>query len=78
MIQININKKSETPGNFGCPNGVEKSELFSEETHDSQNFIYETLKSPCLKKLSVSLLHHFMWKLQTIKGTFLSFLLIRE
>ena len=30
------------------------------------------------KKLSVSLLPHFMWKSQTIKGTFLSFSLIRE
>ena len=24
---ININRKSETPGVFGCPKGVEKSEL---------------------------------------------------
>ena len=26
---IDVNTKSETPGNFGCPEGVEKSELFS-------------------------------------------------
>ena len=31
-----------------------------------------------LKKLSVSLLPHFVWTSKTIKGTFLSFLLIRE
>ena len=28
-ININMNRKSDTPGNFGCPKGVEKSELFS-------------------------------------------------
>ena len=33
---ININRKSETPGNFGCPKGVEKSELFSQETYYSK------------------------------------------
>ena len=49
---ININRKSETPGNFGCPKRVEKSELFSQEAYHSQNFRYETLKSPLLKKLS--------------------------
>ena len=75
---ININRKSEIPGNFGCPKGFEKSELFFQETYHSQNFRYETLKSPLLKKLSVSLLPHFVWKSQTIKGTFLSFSLIRE
>ena len=57
---ININRKSETPGNFGCPKGVEKSELFSQETYHSQNFRYETLKSHLLTKLSVSLLAHFV------------------
>ena len=50
----------ETPGNFGCPKGVEKSELFSQETYHSQNFRYETLKSFLLKKLSVSLLPQFV------------------
>ena len=75
---IDINRKSETPENFGCPKGVQKSELFSQETYHSQNFRYETFKSPLLKKLSVSLLPHFVWKSQTIKGTFLSFSLIRE
>ena len=39
-----MNRKSETPGNFGCPKGVEKSELFSQATYHSQNFRYETLK----------------------------------
>ena len=73
-----MNRKSETPENFGCLKGVEKSELFSQETYHSQNFRYETLKSPLLKILSVYLLSHFVWKLQTIKGTFLSFSLIRE
>ena len=51
---INIYRKSDTPGNFGCPKGVEKSELFS------QNFRYETLKSPLLKKLTEFLLPHFV------------------
>ena len=41
---------SDTPGNFGCPKGVEESELFSQEFYHSQNFRYETLKSPLLKK----------------------------
>ena len=46
-----MNTKSETPGNFGCPKGVEKSELFSQETYNSKNFSYEKkLKSPLLKK----------------------------
>ena len=54
-----MNRKSDTPGNFGCPKGVEKSELFSQETYHSQNFRYETLKS-LLKKLNVSLLPHFV------------------
>ena len=40
-----MNRKSESSGNFGCPKGVEKSELFSQETYHSQNFGYETLKS---------------------------------
>ena len=57
---IDITRKSETPGNFGCPKGVEKSELFSQETYHSQNFRHETLKSPLSKKLSVSLLPHFV------------------
>ena len=73
-----MNRKFEVPGNFSCPKGSEKSELFSQETYHSQNFRYETLKSPLLKKLSVSLLPHFVWKLQTIKGTCLTFSLIRE
>ena len=55
-----MNRKSETPGNFGCPKGVENSELFSQETYRSQNLRYETFKSPVLKKLSVSLLSHFV------------------
>ena len=70
---ININRKSETPGNFGCPKGILKSELFSQGTYHSQNFRYETSKSPILKKLSMSLLSHFVWKSQTIEGTFLPF-----
>ena len=28
-----MNRKSDTPGNFGCPKGVQKSELFSQETY---------------------------------------------
>ena len=32
-----MNRSSETPENFGCPNGVENSELFSQETYHSQN-----------------------------------------
>ena len=52
---MNINGKSETPGNFGCPKEFEKNELFSQETYHSQNFRYETLKSPLLKDLSLSL-----------------------
>ena len=55
---ININRTFETPGNFGCPKGVEKSELFCQESYHSQNFKYETIKSPLLKKLSVLLLPH--------------------
>ena len=47
---IDINRKSETPGNFSCPKGVEKSDLFSQETYHSLNFGYETLKSLLLKK----------------------------
>ena len=47
---INIDRKPETHGSFGCPEGVEKSELFSQETYHSQNFRYETLRSPLLKK----------------------------
>ena len=43
---------SETPGNFGCPKGAEKSELFAKETYHTKNFRYETLESPLLKKLS--------------------------
>ena len=38
---IDINRKSETPGNFSCPKGVEKSDLFSQETYHSLNFGYE-------------------------------------
>ena len=57
---INKNGKSETPGSFGCPKGVEKSELFYQETYHSQNFRSETLKSLLLKKLSVSFLPHFV------------------
>ena len=75
---ININRKSETPGNFGCSKGVEKSKLFSQETYHSQKFRYETLKSLLLKKLNVSLLPYFVWKSQTIKGAFLSFSLFRK
>ena len=52
---ININRKSETPGNFACPKGVKKSELFSQETYHSQNFRYETLKSPLEKTKCVPL-----------------------
>ena len=56
-----MNRKSETPGNFGCPKGVKESELFSQGTCHSQNFRYETLKSPFfLKKLSVSFLPRFV------------------
>ena len=54
-----MNRKSETPRNFGCLNGFEKSELFSQETYHSQNFRYETLKSHLLEMLSVSLSPHF-------------------
>ena len=75
---ININRKSETPGNFGCPKGVEKSELFSQETYHSQNFRNETLKSHLLKKTKCAPLPHLVWKSQTIIGTFLWFSLIRE
>ena len=39
---ININRKSESLGNFGCPKGVLKSELFSQGTYHSQNFRDET------------------------------------
>ena len=53
-------RKFETPGNFGCAKGVEKNEFFSQDTYHSQNFRYETLKSPVSKKLSVSLLPHFV------------------
>ena len=31
------------------PRGLKKNELFSQETYNSQNFRYETLKSPLLK-----------------------------
>ena len=55
-----MNKKSETPENFGCPKGVKKQELFSQETYHSQNFRYETLKSSVLKKLTVRLLPQFV------------------
>ena len=60
MYNNNINRKSETPGNFGCPKGVLKSKLFSQGTYHSQNFRYETLISPLLKKLSMSLLPHLL------------------
>ena len=55
-----MNRKPEALGNFGCPKGFEKSELFSQETYHSQNFRYETLKSPLLKKLSVFHLSYFV------------------
>ena len=51
---------SETPGNFGCPKGAEKSELFAQETYHTKNFIYETLKSPLLKKTKYVLLTSLM------------------
>ena len=57
---INMNRTSETNANFGCPKGGGKSELFYQETYHSQNFRNETLKSPLLKKLRVSLLPHFV------------------
>ena len=55
-----MKRKTETFGNFGRPKGVEKSGLFYQETYHSQNFIYETLMSLLLKKLSVSFLPHFV------------------
>ena len=51
---------SETPGNFGCPKGAEKSELFAQETYHTKNFRYETLKSPLLKKTKYVLLTSLM------------------
>ena len=39
-----MNRTSETPANFGCPREVEKSELFYQETHHSQNFRNENLE----------------------------------
>ena len=51
---------SGTPGCFGCPGGVREGELCAQETYHSQNFRYENLKSPLLKKLSMSLLPHFV------------------
>ena len=65
-----------TPRNFGCPKGVEKSELFSQESYHSQNFIYETLKSPILKKLKCAPLTSLPVKVTN--DTFLLFLLIKE
>ena len=46
--------------------------------HHSPNFTHEILKCPVLKKLSVSHLPHFLWKSQTIKGTFLPISRITE
>ena len=46
---INVQRKFGTPGNFGYPKAG---------TYHFQNFRYETLKSPLMKKLSVSLLPH--------------------
>ena len=50
QTRVNIHRKFETPGNFSCPKGVEKNELFSQETCRSQNFRNETLKSHLLKQ----------------------------
>ena len=52
--------RSGTPMGFGCPRGVGESELFAQETYHSQNFRYETLKSPLLRKLITFLLLHFV------------------
>ena len=57
-----MKRKSETPGNFGCPKGVDKSEPFSQETHLSQNFRYETLKSSLLTKTKCAPLTSFRVK----------------
>ena len=37
-----------------------KKELFSQESYHSQNFIYETLKSPLLKTRGMLHLPHFV------------------
>ena len=51
---------------FWLSQRIWQSELFSQETYNSQNFRNETLKSPLLENLSVSLLPHFKWKSQMI------------
>ena len=57
-----------------------KNELFSQETYHSQNFRYETLKSPLLKKSKCVPHTSFRVKVMTevIEGTSLSFSLITE
>ena len=47
---MNMNRKSKNSKRSCFPMGLEKSELFSQET---QNLRYETLKSHLLKKLSM-------------------------
>ena len=40
MDRVNINRKSETRGNFGSPKGDENSEIFYQEIYHSQNLRY--------------------------------------
>ena len=57
---MNINRESENSDTLCCSKGPENNKLSSQETYHSQNFIYETLKSPFEKKLSVSHLSLFV------------------
>ena len=50
----------------------------SQELHSQESGTKFEKSLPFTNWLSVSLLHHFVWKLQTIKDIFLSFLFITE
>ena len=60
------------------PRELKNNELFSQETYNSQNFRYETLKSPLLKTKCIPLTSFRVKVTDDIKGTFLSFSLITE
>ena len=48
---MNIHRKFENFEILVVPRELKKNELFSQETYHSQNFRYETLKSPLLTTL---------------------------
>ena len=62
----------------GCPKGVEKVNFSPKRPTILKMSDMKPWNLLFWKKLSVSLLLHFVWKSETIEGTFLSFSLIRE